>query len=321
MSTALIVSNLDVLRKKEQQSGNVFKARAYAKAITSLTAHKGVIVGVDDVDGIPGIGKKIKEKIGEILATGHLAAADAARHEPVYNATDVMMAIYGVGPVKARELVKRGLKSIEDVRAAFAADPSVLNAKQAIGLRYYEDLLPRIPRAEMAQHETALVAAFRSADPNFRVDIVGSYRRGAATSGDVDALVSLPASISKAAATRAFAAAVSALKADYMLEALAEGPKKFMGIARLPRGRARRVDILLTPLAEYPFAVLYFTGSDTFNIAMRKRALERGWSLNEHGFTPLPATNGVLPPISTEKDIFDFLDMPYVAPTARNMPS
>ena len=41
---------------------------------------------------------------------------------------------------------------------------------------------------------------------------------------------------------------------------------------------------------EFPFAILYFTGSKTFNTIMRARALELGYSMNEHGFTIMKKT-------------------------------
>lgn len=301
-----IVDNLDVLRKKEQHDGNVFKARAYIKAIAAIRAAPGPITTVADVDGLPGVGKKIREKIAEILSTGTLAAADAARADAVRaDAADSLADVYGIGAVKARALAKAGIKCVAELRAAYAADATLLNDKQVIGLAYYEDLLQRIPRAEVRRHEAHLRAVFDAAGAE-AVEVVGSYRRGAADSGDVDVLVRMP--------PRAFAEAIHTLRdTGYMVETLAEGAKKFMGIARLPGGGApRRVDILLTPAAEYAFAILYFTGSQDFNVAMRKRALERGVSLNEHGFTPRPARA-----FATEKDIFDFLEMPYVPPTER----
>ena len=86
----------------------------------------------------------------------------------------------------------------------------------------------------------------------------------------------------------------------------------------------RRLDLLLTPKEEMAFAILYFTGSDTFNVAMRSWALELGWSLNEHGFTRVGAGAGAgtaaAPPITTEEEIFAFLGLQYVPPTERTGP-
>ena len=59
---------------------------------------------------------------------------------------------------------------------------------------------------------------------------------------------------------------------------------KCLVIARLPEhDTARRVDFMYTPKEEFPFAILYFTGSKTFNTIMRGNALKKGFSLNEHG--------------------------------------
>ena len=39
---------------------------------------------------------------------------------------------------------------------------------------------------------------------------------------------------------------------------------------------------MYTTPAEYPFAILYFTGSMEFNAKMRGLALEKGLSMNEY---------------------------------------
>ena len=93
-----------------------------------------------------------------------------------------------------------------------------------------------------------------------------------------------------------------------------------MGICRLsPTLPARRIDILLTDPEQYPFALLYFTGSDKFNIQMRKHAAALGYRLNEHGLVPVtPAAEKVkMPAFRTEKDIFSFLKYAYVDPINR----
>ena len=90
--------------------------------------------------------------------------------------------------------------------------------------------------------------------------------------------------------------------------------------------KGRRLDLLVTPEAEYAYAILYFTGSDLFNVAMRKYALTKGYSLNEHTLTPTAGqaqgqtqtqTQPQPPPMKTEKDIFDFLGLVYVEPEKR----
>jgi len=311
-----IIAELQVLQKKEQQERNTFKAIAYAKVINELKARAEPITRVEDIDGVPGIGGRIREKIAEMIATGHIAAADQARDEGILT-TDELLHVYGIGPAKAKELATAGIRSVAALRAAAANKPDLLNEKQQAGLRYYDDLLARIPREEVAVHEAKVKAAFRAADPNFVCQVVGSYRRGAADSGDVDVLVKMTAN--EKHATRKFEDAIERLKeSGYVLEVLAQGAKKFMGIVAVEGGRARRLDLLLTPPEEFAYAILYFTGSDRFNVGMRKHALSLGWSLNEHGLKRKP-DDGTAPPknLHEEEDIFRFLGVPFVAPSAR----
>ena len=67
--------------------------------------------------------------------------------------------------------------------------------------------------------------------------------------------------------------------------------------------------------------VLYFTGSDMFNKAMRARALEMGFTLNEYSIRPLD--EGSVPleplPVSSEEDIFDYISYDYKTPNERNI--
>jgi len=82
-------------------------------------------------------------------------------------------------------------------------------------------------------------------------------------------------------------------------------------------GKARRLDLLVTPDEEYAYAMLYFTGSDRFNVACRQHALTMGYTLNEHKITPLYSTASAIPYMKTEKDIFTFLGLRYIEPSKR----
>jgi DNA polymerase beta len=240
--------------------------------------------------------------------------------------------------------------------------PDLLHEKQKAGLFYYEDLVERIPREEMREHEIYLqgvVETLRVPTPlssgdvkptplthqsgEVSLTIVGSYRRGAETSGDVDVLLRVPSSWTSLMCATYLHNVIMALEtAGYMEYILALGEKKCMGIARLPSHdgkdyKARRVDFLITPEHEYACALLYFTGSDMFNVAFRQRALQKGYTLNEHSMealrtrpaapagllcAPIPPSIGEKvvpppPPFHTEQDIFRFLSLQYVEPSKR----
>jgi len=319
-----IIQELEVMRRNAEQDRNVFKARAYQKVIAQLTSWTGPpIRTMDDLAGVQGVGEKIREKIAEILATGHLAAADELRRDADMPRKELWLKIYGVGPVKAKAIseIRPALQGFADLRRHAAENPGYLNDKQAIGLKYAEHADLRIPRAEMHDHAALVVAAAAAVSPEFVAEVVGSYRRGAADSGDIDVLLMLPDEVPLAERKRRFAAVCDRLAADYVTDVLAKGDKKFMGYARLPAAAPdsphRRLDLLLTPKDEYPYAVLYFTGSDRFNIVMRQRALDLGYTLNEHGMKPLAEGADAPPRMREERDIFQFLNMDYTEPKDR----
>lgn len=311
-----IIKSLDILRRRDAaQPGGIFKARAYAKAISTLEKLRIPVRTLDDVRGLDGVGAKILLKIGEILETGVLAAAENVKSRGDLTIYEELLACYGIGPAKARELVNSGVKSIAHLRELVTADPSMLNDKQKIGLEYYDNLIKRIPRAEMLEHQTLLFSYLDKAIPESRphAEIVGSFRRGAETSGDIDMLVCGENPVILERFVRELR------ESGYIRAILAQGDKKCLAISALPGMPARRLDILLTPATEYSYAILYFTGSDKFNVAFRQAALDRGYTLNEHGMKPLLTSSVPSVPceMKTERNIFHFLRILYVAPEKR----
>ncbi len=310
-----IIEALDTMRKKAVADKEHFTAVAYKKAITQLKAFNKPITSVDDIKGLPGIGDKIQKKIVEILATGKLAAAEAAKAAVPLDLYDALLDVYGIGPAKARNLVeKTKVTSIEDLRKKVTEDPKLLNEVQKLGLKYYEDIKLRIPREEMVQHEKLIL---ENLDKKFKAVIVGSYRRGAVSSGDIDVLLMLPDSMTESERSKLFKEAIATYESkNYIKAILAKGDKKCLAVSQLEGKPARRLDLLLTPEAEFAYAILYFTGSDLFNVAFRSYALSKGYTLNEH--TMKPTSDAPAPPaMKEEKDIFDFLGLEYVEPSMR----
>ena len=50
---------------------------------------------------------------------------------------------------------------------------------------------------------------------------------------------------------------------------------------------------------------------------MRAKALELGYTLNEHSLTPIKDNIPKVPLFETEKSLFDFLKMEYIEPKNR----
>lgn len=313
----LLIDALDVMRQKEMIDKQPFRARAYAIVIRQLTQHEGPMYRFEDLQHIKGMGEKITEKAKEIFSTGQLRSAERVKTTHSVDAFKTLQNIYGVGPAKVRDLLQSGIQSVEQLRAEVQKNPTLLNDKQKVGLQYYEDLLQRIPRSEMEEHRAALPHYLPAEMKAWETEIVGSFRRGAPTSGDIDVLIRVPDAISTKTAKQLLATYVENMKAaGYIEEVLALGEHKCMAICRL-KGVARRLDLLLTPNEEYAYALLYFTGSDQFNVAFRNHSLQMGYTLNEHRLAPLQDDKPTPPLMKKEDDIFRFLGLRYIEPIER----
>lgn len=314
----VIIENLETLRKRDVAKGERFKARAYDVVIKQLKAREEPIHTLEDVVSMKGVGEKIKIKIQEIIETGELAQAKVEDEE--VTVINDLSRVFGIGPIRARELYsKHHIKSLEELKS----NQDILNDKQKIGLKYYEDFERRIPRAEMDKHVAFVTEIVKHVDPKLEIAPLGSYRRGAKDSGDIDFLITheddpedyLPL----------FDKVVEALvKEKYIADTFAKGNKKYNGVARLKRHRVfRRIDLMYTRKAnEYPFALLYFTGSGDLNIKLRALALEKGYTINEYGIkhTDGPSKGEFVKErtFHTEEDIFNFLGLKFIPPTERN---
>ena len=298
---------LKKLADHEKANGEAFKANSYLKVISELKKLK------DDSDfteatirGIKGVGDSIYQKIVQIMKTGSCPLYDKIKD--IVDPRDALLKVHGIGPKRANELVKMGINTIDELKEK----KEYLNEKQKIGLRYYDELNQPIPREEIVKHEKHLKTFLKKTDPNAELTISGSYRRNKAESGDIDVLL-------KADKKETYTKFIKKLVTQgYLIEELALGTKKYNGICRLGQnGSGRRIDIMYTTPSEYPFAILYFTGSGDFNQVMRKEVNQKGFTMNEYGIKSSETGKKVDYEFSVEKDIFDFLDMGYVEPWQR----
>lgn len=91
------------------------------------------------------------------------------------------------GKHQAHELYQKGARKVEDL--ADPSNPYGLSTGQLIGVKHYSDLNTRIPRAECKLIYDTVKAEALAIDPMLWIEIMGSYRRGQETSGDVDFLI------------------------------------------------------------------------------------------------------------------------------------
>jgi DNA polymerase/3'-5' exonuclease PolX len=311
-NTELVIEILEKICKFESsQKGGAFKVKNYRKAIASIKQTGDIEnYSLKDLLEMDGIGKSIAEKIVQILQTGTCDYYDSFKDQVNYK--ELFTNIQGVGPVHAQKFIDKGITSICQLRE----NQQLLNAKQKLGLKYYEDLLLRIPRAEGKKHEALLLSVLKEVSGGKASGMVtGSYRRGVKDSGDIDFLIKIPGNDKKI-----FKKLVDTLKTKkYLADHLAYGQTKYNGICKIGK-HYRRVDIMFCSEEEFPFAVFYFTGSGDFNIAFRKMVADKDYRLNEHEL--LKKTGSKFIPISetinSEVDIFEYFNVQYVEPCNRS---
>ena len=311
------VSIFTKISSNEKANGQNFKSSAYNKAISQLkTLKDDSELTPDNLIKLNGIGKSIIEKIMEIVSTGTCKQYENIKD--IKDTKEVFMEIHGVGSVKAKQL-SSVFKSMEELKNCKTLD-NYLNETQLKGLKYHEDIQKRIPYLEIYKHEKVLKKILNDIDSTAELIITGSFRRGKETSGDIDVLIKTP-SVKNTSIYEQF---IEKLNELYMVETLSNGKKKFMGICKLSNIikedinlPCRRIDIMFTRPQEYPFAILYFTGSKEFNVKMRGELLEKGLSLNEYGVKNVETKKMVKHNCLTEEDVFKLLEYDYIHPQAR----
>ena len=171
----------------------------------------------------------------------------------------------------------------------------MLTANQRVGLKYYEDFLEKMPRAEATKiFETVEAAAKKLFGENVIVNICGSYRRGRQTCGDVDILITRSDNRQVRGMLERLVVELEDqgfLKERLSLSATSVDKAKemYMGVCKVrdqKNALARRIDIKVYPKEQYGYAILYFTGSDYFNRSMRLFADKKGYTLSDHGMVP-----------------------------------
>lgn len=278
---------------------------AAAKAITNADIDVALLAASGgSKPSIKRVGDKIWNIIVQFCRTGRsdmrteLERAAAAR--------SVFTKIIGVGEVTADEWIHNGITTIYQLRTEIEAGRIRLTHAQVLGLRYYDDLQIRVPRAEVS-HITSLITSMLPPTPSKGPTIVGSWRRGLATSGDVDILV-----------------AYDTINNQVNQIATAVGPALTLSsrtsrISFLIKSWVymRQVDILIIPTSEWGAALLYFTGSWEFNESMRRYAKGKGLRLNQMGLYAIDGGKQRLIASKTEEEIFAALGLEYVEPQNR----
>ncbi len=302
----------------ELKGENPFKSRAYlnaARALEGTTEPLDKLVAENRVGEIKGIGEGIQKKLVELVATGKLAY-----YEDLKAATPpglvALLEIPGLGPKKIKALHDElGIESVEQLEEACKEDKVAklkgfgekTQANIVEGIKRRRDYASRHLLSEALPIAERLLEALRSHPDVIRASAAGSLRRHREVIGDIDLL----ASAKKPVKVLDFFS-----QQPGILEIIAKGETK---ASVLLQGGIQS-DLRVVSDAEFPFALMYFTGNKEHNIVMRQRAIDRGLRLNEYGlFRSKVETRDpkLLVRCNSEEDIFEKLGLHYIPPELR----
>jgi len=305
-----VIEIMSKLESHYKANYDPFRAKTYMqvkKALMTLTSDKDL--DPKNLKSVKGIGQGTCDRIKEIIDTGALQEYELIKDKK--SPLEELLKIHGVGIQHAKKLLSSGFETIDDLRSCTAITDH-LNDTQVKGLKYFDDIQERIPYSEIQKYEVVLKSVLKKIDPAAELTIAGSYRRKKPDSGDIDLLL-------KAGSKRTYDLFIDSLKkSEILVEDLARGSKKYMGLGMSEASPCkRRIDIMYTKPSEYPFAILYFTGSGEFNVRMRGDALSKGYTMNEYSMKHTETKKIIDHTFSEEKEIFDFLGYDYLEPEMR----
>ncbi|WP_175813517.1 DNA polymerase/3'-5' exonuclease PolX [Burkholderia contaminans] len=265
------------------QGANPFRVRAYRNAARTVADYgrdiATMVVHVDDLDAIPTIGADLAVKLREIVSTGTCELQQQLRRA-LPPAMLELLDVPGLGPKRVKALHDAlHIETLEQLdRAATSGQihevpgfgpETEAHIRAAVAAR-----LPRAPRRYLQpfarQYLTPLLACLRAV-PGVRDALAaGSYRRYRETVGDLDILVTAR---DAAPVTAAF------VRYDEATRVLSSGPSRSSIVLRC----GIQVDLRVVEPESRGAALVYFTGSKSHNIALRRIAQACGLKINEYG--------------------------------------
>jgi len=304
-----VLDDLRVLSILDEGSPQAFRVRAYEKAIDAIRdlATPAGAMSESDLVAVSGVGKGIARTIREFVDSGSVARLDELR--ATYPPEFVELTrIPGLGP-KTLILMRGelGVENLDDLRAALQGhkirelpglgaktEENLSQAIERLGLHGKDRRTPIARALPVAEQIVAVLRGLPGVDA---ARYCGSLRRFSDTIGDVDIVV----------ATDAPGPIMEAFTGlDVADSVLARGETKSAILTR----EGLQVDLRVVAPSEFGAATLYFTGSKTHNIALRQKALGRGWTLNEYALAD--AESGEVIAAETEEEIYAALGLQYV---------
>jgi DNA polymerase (family X) len=312
MPAANIVSILeDIGRLLEIKGENAFKCRAYANAAHAVSDNLTdlrQIIADGRLREIRGIGEAIGAKITEYFATGKIEYYEELKKELPGSLLELTR-IPNLGPKKIKVLFETlGITNVGELE--YACRENRLVNLTGFGEKTQEKILKGIEFMKQHKGEHLFADVYAQAlairdkltgkVPGSSVEICGSIRRRKEVIRDMDILV---AGGDRDALSLAFTT-LAEIEEIYLTGDTKTSVRLISGID---------ADLRIVEPHEFPFALMYFTGSKEHNVRLRGIAKKLDLKLNEyglfHGETFVAA--------DSEEQVYERLGLQYVPPEMR----
>jgi DNA polymerase (family 10) len=312
----------DTAQLLEIDGAIIGRYRSYEKAaelIDSLPESVAQLVKEPEkLKELPGIGDRMVEHLEEIVKTGDYALRKKLLKKYPATILDVLQ-LQSLGPKKVALLFKKfKAATVADVEKL--AKDGKLRELEGFGEKSEQNILKAVEvfkkstgrfllsTAEDAAN--AITAHIKKAGKSAEsVMPAGSLRRGKETVGDLDLLVTM----------------AEGHTAQKHVDALAEHILTYPGIDQtLAHGENKvsftlenglQVDVRMLEKENFGAALLYFTGSKEHNVALRGRANDMGYTLNEYQLATLKGEKHVAG--KTEEEIYGKMKLDFIPPELR----
>ncbi len=267
---------------------------------------------------LPGIGDRMVEHLKEIVETGGYSLRKKLLKKYPETILD-LLELQSLGPKKVAVLWKTfKAGTVADVEklakegklrdlAGFGekSEQNILKAVEVFKKSSGRFLISTAEEAAAAiiEHIKKMGKAVESVTP------AGSLRRGKETVGDLDLLLTLAEGHTKQKDVDAVAKHI--LACPGIDQTLAHGENK----VSFTLENGLQVDVRLLEKENFGAALLYFTGSKEHNVALRGRANEMGYTLNEYALARLKGEKRVAG--RTEEEIYERLKLDFIPPELR----
>jgi len=313
----VLYETADLLEIDGQDS---FRIRSYRNAAQAIENHpqqiKELIADPKEVLKIAGIGKSMLRNLQELFKDGKLAV-QAELLEKYHPSMLQLLKIQGLGP-KTIALIWSAYKVSDIDGVEKLAREGKIRELPRMGEKHEAKLLKAIEDyrriggrflIDAAETEAAKLSEYLLKFPGFeKITPAGSLRRGKETVGDLDILVTGEACCSD---SKRQEAVEYVAKYPPLMDIIGQGDNKIS--FRLRSGM--QVDVRLLPPESFGAAMQYFTGSKSHNVALRQRALKRGYTLSEYSLADLKTEKAVAG--KTEEEIYAKLGLDYIPPELR----